>query len=149
MSGLSGIACGRSVPDVDLVIAEDHRARSRRVTLLLIGVVVLSLADLVITLTHLRSLGMMEANPIAAFLIRTTNSAWILSVYKILTTGICVAVLYWLRRMRSGEIAAWISVAILAFMCVMWHQYSAHFDDVEALTLAQSGGYGENWLYLD
>ena len=46
-----------------------RRDRSRRVILLIVGIVVLSLADLIVTLWHLTSVGMAEANPIAAWII--------------------------------------------------------------------------------
>ena len=53
--------------------------RERRVGILLVSIIVLSAADLLLTIAHLQTIGMIEANPIAAFLIRTTASAWILS----------------------------------------------------------------------
>ena len=46
-----------------------RRDRSRRVILLIVGIAVLSLADLIVTLWHLTSVGMAEANPIAAWII--------------------------------------------------------------------------------
>lgn len=52
------------------------RRRSRRVIVLLAAIIVLSAADLAITLFHLKTMGMMEANPIARFLIEQTSSAW-------------------------------------------------------------------------
>jgi type IV secretory pathway VirB2 component (pilin) len=123
--------------------------RSRRVILLVIGITLLSIVDLLITLAHLQSIGMMEANPIAAFLIKATNSALALTVYKFVTVGFCVAVLYKLRRMRSGEVAAWVSVIICAWMCIAWHRYTTNFDDLDALVLAHTGAFGENWLVIE
>ena len=104
-------------------------ARSRRVMVLLIGILVLSAADLAITLVHLKSVGMMEANPIAAYLIRTTDSPWALTVYKVVTVGICISLLFLFRRRAEGEIAAWFGAAVLAAVSIMWHNYSEHFDD--------------------
>ena len=72
--------------------------RPRRVSWLLAGVLLLSLIDLLLTIVHLRSVGMVEANPIAAFLIRSTQSVWVLSAYKLVTVGICLSLLYRLRR---------------------------------------------------
>lgn len=112
--------------------------RSRRVALLVVGVVILSLADLVITLAYLRANWMMEANPIAAYLIKSTQSAWPLAVYKCVTVGTCVALLYRLRRHKAGEVAAWCAVGILAVMSVMWHKYSLHFDDPQEMMLVQT-----------
>ncbi len=123
--------------------------RMRRVYVLLAGVVVLSLADLLITLTHLRTTGMMEANPVAALLIKSTQSAWALTSFKLLTLAICVSVLFVLRRRREGEVAAWIAVVILAFMSVQWAAYSSHFDNAQDVLMAQAGDYGDGWLRLE
>lgn len=66
------------------------RDRSRRVVVLIVGIILLSLGDLAITLIDLRSTGMMEANPIAGYFIRLTQSVSALTAYKMLTAGICV-----------------------------------------------------------
>jgi len=121
----------------------------RRVNVLLAGVIVLSIADLAITLTHLRTTGMMEANPIAAFLIKSTQSSWALASFKLLTLGVCVSLLFALRRRFEGEIAAWCAVAILAGMSMQWHAYSNHFDDPQEIVIAQTGGYGDGWLTIE
>jgi hypothetical protein len=125
-----------------------HR-RKRRVLVLLAGVVLLSLADLAITLTHLRTTGMMEANPIAALLIESTQSVWALASFKLFTLAVCVSVLFVLRRRFEGEVAAWIAVVILAGMSVQWHAYSSHFDDPHEVMMAQAGDYGDGWLMLE
>jgi len=116
---------------------------------LLAGVVVLSLADLVITLTHLKTTGMMEANPIAAFLIQSTQSGVALTCFKLLTVGICVALLFVLRHRFEGELAAWCAVAILAGMSLQWHVYSSHFQNPAEVMVAQAGGYGDGWLMIE
>lgn len=123
--------------------------RARRVTLIIAGIILLSVVDLLITLTHLRSVGMMEANPIAAFLIRTTRSPWILVVYKLLTVGLCALLLFHTRRHLVGELAAWMSLVILVGMSVHWHRYSNHFDHPEQVRLAQAASGPDEWLYLD
>lgn len=104
--------------------------RPRRVILLLAGVIVLSAADLFEALTHLRGPGLLEANPVAALVIRNTGSALALSAYKVLTVGICVGLLYRLRRRRTGEIGAWCAVAILAVMSWHWYQYNREMMNV-------------------
>lgn len=122
--------------------------RCQRVLLLLAGIVILSLADLVITLEHLQTIGMVEANPIAAWVIRSTHSAWILGVYKVITVGICVALLYRARRYRVGELAAWCAVAILAGLSVMWHSYSEQLESPAEVMTAQAD-FGDLWLHVD
>lgn len=121
------------------------RHRSRRVALLIAGIVLLSLGDLLITLTYLRTTGMVEANPIAAWLIRTTGSTAALVAYKLLTVGVCVGLLHRLRRQVEGEVAAWCAVVILALAAVQWYQYTRHYEPAE-LMFAQGGA---GWLVLD
>ena len=130
-------------------IDDRTQRRMRRVTVLLAGVVLLSLADLAITLTHLSTTGMLEANPIAAFLVETTQSAWALASFKLLTLAVCVSLLFVLRKRWEGEAAAWVAVLILAGLSVQWHAYSKHFDDPKEVMMAQSGNYGDSWLTLE
>lgn len=57
---------------------------------LIVGIILLSLGDLAVTLIHLRSTGMMDANPIAGYFIRLTQSVSALAAHKMLTVGIGV-----------------------------------------------------------
>ncbi len=122
--------------------------RSRRVIALIGAVVLLSLGDLLITLDYLKSSGLMEANPIAAYLIESTQSAWVLACFKGLTLGICVTVLFCLRRRREAEIGAWCAAAILVLTALQWHQYTRYVDGPEAVRLAGAGDLGEHKLWL-
>jgi hypothetical protein len=115
---------------------------------LIVGIVLLSLGDLIITVTFLQSTGMMEANPIAGYIIRLTGSVSALTVYKALTVAICVGLLYRLRRHVEGEVAAWCAVAILALMSFQWHSYARHLD-VTDVELAHRSSLSEDWLVLD
>lgn len=126
-----------------------RRDRSRRVVLLIVGVVVLSLADLGVTLLHLKSRGMMEANPVAAWIIAHTGSGAFLTLYKAVTVAICVGLLFHLRRHVEGEIGAWCAILILAAVSFQWYQYTREIAVVTDITLARQGAYGEDWLILD
>ncbi len=123
--------------------------RSRRVVLLIVGIVVLSLADLVITLLYLKSRGMMEANPVAAWIIAHTGSGVLLTAYKVLTVAICVGLLFRLRRHVEGEIGAWCAVLILAVVSFHWYQYAREIDVLTDVELARQGAYGDDWLILE
>ena len=96
---------------------------------LIAGIVALSLGDLVVTLVHLKSTCMFEANPIAAWLISRTGSVAVLAAYKLLTVSICAGLLYPLRRHAEGEAGAWCAVMILALTCLHWYHYS-HVDSL-------------------
>ena len=125
------------------------QSRSRRVMVLIAGVVILSIGDLIVTVGHLQTIGMMEANPIAAWLIKSTDTPLALISYKLGTVGICVALLIRVRKHIEGEIAAWFALAILVGMSFMWHGYSEQFDSPEEVHLAQIGEYGDSWLFLE
>ena len=98
--------------------------RSERVTWLLVGVVVLSMVDLFLTLTYLTTVGMSEGNPIAVWLLSTTNSVWPLVFYKLGTVAICVSLLYTNRYKRQSELASWCAMIILVALSIWWNQYS-------------------------
>jgi len=126
-----------------------RRDRSRRVVLLIVGIVVLSIGDLGVTLLHLKSSGMMEANPVAAWIIAHTGSGVLLTAYKAVTVAICAGLLFRLRRHAEGEIGAWCALLILAAVSFQWYQYTREIDDVMDIELARQGAYDEDWLVLD
>ncbi len=126
-----------------------RRDRSRRVVLLIVGIVVLSLADLGVTLLHLKSRGMMEANPVAAWIIGHTGSSVLLTAYKVLTVAICAGLLFRLRRHGEGEIGAWCALLILAAVSFQWYQYTREIGVGADIELARQGAYGADWLMLD
>lgn len=107
-------------------LPEDAIHRSQRVTWLLVGVVVLSMADLFLTITYLTSVGMSEGNPIAVWLLSATNSVWPLILYKLGTVAICVSLLYANRYQRQGELASWCAMIILVALSIWWNQYSRY-----------------------
>jgi len=122
--------------------------RASRILVLLLGVVLLSLADLIVTMYHLCTLGMMEANPVAAYLIQATNSPWILVGFKLLTVTIAVGALWYGRDRLLAELGAWLSVAGLAFIAFAWHQYADCFDDLRSVQFAQAELGPDQWLYF-
>ena len=122
--------------------------RSRRVVLLLCGIVVLSTADLLVALRHLTTIGLAEANPIAAYLIESTGSPWALIGLKFLSVGVCVALLYRLRGYRTGEAAAWLALAILTVLSLVRHGYSRQIQAPDTMTLVNTQNI-EGWLILD
>ena len=98
--------------------------RAERVIWLLSGVILLSLADLFLTITYLTTVGMSEGNPIAQWLLQSTGSIWPLAIYKGLTVAICVTLLYRNRHRRQSELAAWCAMLILVTLSIWWNQYS-------------------------
>lgn len=132
----------RSQTHADHGVRAENR-RARRVTLLICGIIILSLADLAITLAYLRANWMMEANPLAAYIIQSSKSPWALAAFKGCTVGVCAALLFHVRRFRSGEIAAWCGIGVLTIMAMMWSAYANHMDDHQEMLLAHApAGFG-------
>ena len=112
--------------------------RARRVVALLVCVIVFSVADLYLTTTHLQSAGMIEGNPIARA-IMGLNSTVALSLWKALTVGLGVWILYAARRSRAGEAGAWVCFVVLWLLMVRWMTYS---DEIVQL-MPHMGQIGE------
>ncbi|MDP6542025.1 MAG: DUF5658 family protein [Phycisphaerales bacterium] len=106
--------------------------RSKRVMWLLLGIIALSLADLVLTTMYITSVGMAEGNPIAAWLITRTKSIWVLALYKGVTVATCVSLLYYMRKTSRGEMAAWCSMLILTALSIWWNQYALYQPQLPA-----------------
>ncbi len=124
-------------------------SRPRRVLVLLTGIIILSLADLVITMVHLKSTGMAEANPIARFVIGFSQSPLSLICFKALSVMICVVLLFKVRRTLQGEIAAWCAMLILSAMSVMWFHYARQYESTIDLQVAQTELGSNLWVHLD
>jgi hypothetical protein len=123
-------------------------ARPRRVVILLLSIVLLSTVDLVITVINLRTVGMIEVNPIAHYIVSTTQSATALAFYKVFTVVVCVALLYRLRHSVQCELAAWFCVVVLAALACYWGIYSDRAHDPTNLWLRQNQVTHDNWLTL-
>ena len=100
------------------------------------------------TITHLQSIGMAEANPLAAFLVRSTGSVLALAVFKGITVAVCIMLLYRARRHVQGEIASWVALGILVGVSVLWHLYTEASTTPETIKIAQTL-HGDDWLMLD
>jgi len=100
-------------------------SRETRVLSLILAIAVMSLADLGMTLTHLTTIGMLEANPIARWIMQMQSPA-LLILWKLGTLGIASAILLKARRLTCGEVAAWICAAVLLWLMVRWSVYLDH-----------------------
>ncbi len=128
-------------------VAQDERPR--RVNILLAAIILLSAADLLITVANLRTVGMMEANPIESYIHSTTHSATALAMYKVITVLVCISLLYRLRHSLQSEIAAWVCVVVLAALAGYWGHYSANaHDPANLMILHQSDMQHDHWLTL-
>ena len=106
--------------------------RSVRVGALIVGILVLSAADLYMTLLHLSVGGLLESNPIARA-VMSHSAASTIALWKIGTVLFSCGVMWWARERRLGELAAWCCLAVLAALTVRWMVYA---DGIHVMTPA-------------
>ncbi|MBL8746785.1 MAG: hypothetical protein JNK58_10565 [Phycisphaerae bacterium] len=130
-------------------------ARSRRVTFLIVAMTMMGIADLMCTLTYMRTSGMLEANPLARFILTTgavDGGSEQLVMFKALTILLSCGTLYIARRHRQAELSAWVCTAMMCVLTIHWINYnrsvSAFTNDMAVL--AMSGGEFEPmWVKLE
>lgn len=101
----------------------DPAMRGVRVQVLLVAVILMSAADLYMTLVHLGAFGMFEGNPIAR-LIMQYNCPWLLGVWKLATVAVGVVILFTWRKHRIAELGTLACFVILSALTVQWMRYS-------------------------
>lgn len=97
--------------------------RPIRVVLLSAAIVLMSLGDLHITMTYLRSVGMGEGNPVAR-LVMTHGSESLLVVWKCASVAFACLIFYKFRAHRCAEIACWLSFLVLTWLLMRWTNYA-------------------------
>lgn len=99
------------------------RRRPTRVAVLTVAIVLMSLGDLQITMTYLRSGGMGEENPIARMVMSHGSSALLVG-WKCASIAFAVLIFYKYRTRRSTEIACWLCCCVLCWLLLRWINYS-------------------------
>lgn len=120
--------------------------RSNRVITLVGVVVILSVADLYMTMMHLATIGMLEGNPLARWIMRNLDPV-ALVLWKSVTLLVAGAILVKIRHTRHGEFAAWICTAILVWLMFRWYGYSSSLSmlTVEEIRLVTETGASQ-WV---
>lgn len=139
------ITIARTAPATERRI--DCRRRPVRVGALLVAVVALSIGDLYMTLVHLRSVGMIEANPLAREVI-DLNSPHALAAWKLATVLVAVSLLFLVRRTRSGEAGAWLAVAVLTWLMLHWITYSDALVHLHPEFAVDAARNDPNWVAM-
>lgn len=142
----SGLEQGREAGAQAAQAGRWVQSRSKRVCVLVGIVVVLSLADLYLTLLYLRSVGMGEANPLV-HLILTYCSVEALAAWKILTVVFASAILLRLRHVRSAEIGAWACAIGLCILTVHWYRYSGEVTQLTPVIHKMASMECSHWIY--
>lgn len=126
-----------------------HRCRSLRVTILIVAIIALSLGDLAMTLTFLRSVGMGEANPIARLVIGY-NSPALLVIWKCASVLLACLIFARYRHRRFTEMACWGAVIVLAGLTFQWRNYVAETTEISQhlSVIAHAPVDRTNWVQL-
>jgi hypothetical protein len=121
--------------------------RTWRVLALILAIVALSLGDLYMTLTYLKSGGMGEANPVARWVINH-GSPGLLVFWKVATVAVASLILFYARRRASAEVAAWGCCFVLTWLTVRWHSYAEEVSRATPALQAVAEADGERWVEL-
>jgi uncharacterized membrane protein YhaH (DUF805 family) len=103
------------------IFAPENRAR--RVVFLLAATALMCLGDLALTLTYTTSMGMVETNPIARA-VMANNSPLFVVLWKLATMVLGLGILFWARRVRAAETAAWLCFFIMVALCLHWLSFA-------------------------
>ncbi|MCA9282437.1 MAG: hypothetical protein H6812_00525 [Phycisphaeraceae bacterium] len=122
--------------------------RPRVVVLLIVAIILMGLADLALTLTYMRGMGMIEANPIARYMLSIGHERQLI-LYKLASLGMCCGTLYLIRRHRKAEVCAWLCCGIMLVLSIHWTRYNLAMESMrrEMAEVALQGG-GDPWVTL-
>lgn len=123
-------------------------ARSHRVWLLTFTIALLSLTDLFITLTYLRSIGMPEGNPIAR-MIMSYNSPALLITWKLATIAVTSMIFILGRHRRIAEIGCWLCVCVLGWLTFRWIDYTHEVTKATPLIHVLAAGECGTWVKME
>lgn len=135
-----------SAVDLQAVSVPKPSGRARRVLFLLSIVIVLSLADLYLTLLFLTQGSFAEANPLARAIMHS-QSIGLLVAWKLGSVLTTVGILYAVRKTPSAELGAWVCFAVLGWLTYQWTGY-IDAPPVTADTLDVYGYDDGHWVTL-
>ncbi len=121
--------------------------RTRRVCLLIVAIIMMSVGDLLLTLTYLRHLGMAESNPLARLVLDFRSPA-LLVIWKMATVLACTSILLWKSRSWSAEIGAWTGAFILGALMMHWVVYVKTAPPAPIVETASLFAGDERWMTL-
>lgn len=128
-------------------LAPDVERRARRVTVLVLATAALGLFDLAYTLTYMRSVGMVELNPLARFMIAIGGAGQLVR-FKLLSIALSSGLLYLVRRRRGAELWAWISLGALVLLSLHWVRYIDSTEQISPALLAETSMFDQRWVTI-
>lgn len=123
-------------------------SRANRVTLVVALVALLSLADLYMTMVHLRGVGMSEGNPIAR-MVMSYNSPAILVGWKLATILLTSLIFLIARQRRIAEIGCYVCLGALVWLTIRWSEYSHEIAKATPAVHVLAHLESETWVRFD
>ena len=100
----------------------------RRIVLLVIAISIMGLADLALTLTYMKAVGMYELNPFARAMVAIGGEPQLIR-FKLLSIAMGAGMLYLLRRHRIVEPASWGCAAVMCLLSIHWIAYNNQIEN--------------------
>jgi len=97
--------------------------RPTRVIALCCFIILVSLADLHLTLSFLTSGGMAEGNPLARY-IMSFNCQWLLGAWKLMLTALACGTFICLRTRLFVEVSVWACALVMVWLLIRWGFYA-------------------------
>jgi len=116
------------------------------VLLALFVVVLLSLADLYLTVLYVTQGSFAEGNPLARAIMHS-QSVGLLVAWKVGSVLTTVGILYTIRKRWTAEFGAWVCCGVLAWLTFQWSSY-IDAPPVAAHELAEFGYDTKEWVTL-
>ncbi|QYU67600.1 DUF5658 family protein [Leptolyngbya sp. 15MV] len=120
------------------------QGRTIRMWAMIVALVAMSVGDLYMTLLHLKSFGMVEANPLARLIMQYQSPALVV-LWKAATVALAVFIFWTSRRHRAAEVGAILCCAVLTALTLQWIRYSeqvsTHTPTMHALAALNAPGF--------
>jgi hypothetical protein len=121
--------------------------RPCRVIALLSAVILFSLADLYMTLVHLLHFGMLEANPVARAIMELGSPAALI-LWKLITVGVAVGILFGARRRWTAEWAAAFCCFVMVWLTGRWAVYNLQAPQMTPAMQAVAQRQQPGWVTM-
>lgn len=128
--------------------SQGQSPHARRLMLVLLAIALMSMVDLICTLIYMSSVGLLELNPLARFMV-SVGDAQQLIIFKLFTMTLSCGALYFARRHPISERVAWVCAAGLFALMLHWTSFNSSVSGLtnEITILALQGGH-EWWTRL-
>ncbi len=142
-------AAAGAVPSASADARSDLIAKRRglRVIVLCVVILIISIADLELTLRFLTSGGMSEGNPLARY-IMGFNCQWLLGAWKVMLTAVACGTLLGLRTRLTAELGAWLCAAVMVWLAIRWGFYADYAGLAAEHMLSATHSKPADWVAI-